>query len=129
MTVAPGGKHILADATDIPAEYLMDSKFIKDHLEIAAKNAGATVLNSWMHHFGEGYGVTGVIVLSESHISIHTWPEEGYAAFDIFMCGNSKPELALNYIRIAFPGEYNVQVIERTNRIRIPLLVPEFPPI
>lgn len=43
------------------------------------------------HHFGEGHGYTGVVILAESHISVHTWPEKGYAAIDAFMCGNCDP--------------------------------------
>ena len=57
----------------------------------AARNAGATVLTERWHHFGEGCGYTGVVVLAESHISVHTWPERGYAAIDVFMCGECSP--------------------------------------
>lgn len=57
----------------------------------AAKIAGATVLTERWHHFGTGFGYTGVVILSESHISVHTWPELGYAAIDGFMCGDCDP--------------------------------------
>lgn len=49
--------------------------------------AGATVIGLYLHHFGPGQGVTGVVLLAESHMSIHSWPEHGYAAIDIFLCG------------------------------------------
>lgn len=58
-------------------------------MESAATAAGAKILHSNVHEFGEGYGNTGVVMLAESHISVHTWPELNYAAFDIFLCGDS----------------------------------------
>lgn len=58
-------------------------------METAATTAGAKVLHSNVHEFGEGFGNTGVVMLAESHISVHTWPELNYAAFDIFLCGDS----------------------------------------
>ena len=67
-------------------------------LRDAAEAAGATVLNVRLHHFGPGQGVTGVAILAESHISIHTWPEKDYAAVDIFMCGNCDPANAEKHI-------------------------------
>lgn len=60
-------------------------------MKSAANMAGATVLGDNWHNFGVGCGITGVVMLSESHMSIHTWPEHGYAAIDIFMCGNCNP--------------------------------------
>lgn len=71
----------------------------------AVTAAGANLLHIHMHHFGPGAGVSGVAVLSESHMSVHTWPERGYAAFDIFMCGKSQPELAVAVIKLAFPAD------------------------
>ena len=58
-------------------------------MEAAATAAGAKILHSNVHEFGEGYGNTGVVMLAESHISVHTWPELNYAAFDIFLCGDT----------------------------------------
>ena len=66
-----------------------------------------------MHKF-HPQGVTGVIILAESHISIHTWPEEKYAAIDIFMCGDTKPKLSVEYINRKFqPKKYTLKEIER----------------
>ena len=64
--------------------------------------AGATVLAHHFHSFGEGCGLTGVLVLSESHMTVHQWPEKGYAAFDVFMCGDAQPELSAKYIAESF---------------------------
>jgi len=92
------GKHVILDMFDIAENLLSDVEIISKFLTKAATKVNATILNSNFHHFGnsldsnqkilEVYGVTGVLVLSESHISIHTWPEKNYAAVDIFMCGD-----------------------------------------
>tara|TARA_B100000579_G_scaffold416596_1_gene412327 strand:+ start:598 stop:1020 length:423 start_codon:yes stop_codon:yes gene_type:complete len=94
------GNHYLIDMWD--CLYLEDKKKVKDLLIRAAKVAGATVLQIKVHHFGEGQGVSGVAILAESHISIHTWPERNFAAFDIFMCGSTNPELSLNFLKKEF---------------------------
>ena len=95
----PRGQHLLADLSDIAPERLDDPHAIEQLLREAALSAGATILSSHFHHFGTHQGVTGVVLLAESHISIHTWPESGFAALDIFMCGNAHPEAALQLIR------------------------------
>ena len=64
-----------------------------------------TPLHIHLHHFTPNGGVSGVAVLAESHISIHSWPERGYAALDVFMCGDSEPERAIPVLERAFrPG-------------------------
>lgn len=95
------GMHLIVDFWDSNEEILKDSDAIRSSLIRAAKAAGATVLADNFHYFGEESGVTGVVVLSESHISIHTWPEEGYAAVDIFMCGDCDPRKSVNVIATA----------------------------
>jgi S-adenosylmethionine decarboxylase len=92
------GRHVIADLHDVSAEILCSIDFWKEILIDGAKKSGATVLSDHFHHFGEGYGLTGVIVLAESHISIHTWPEKNYAAIDVFMCGTCDPEVAVDHI-------------------------------
>lgn len=92
------GRHVIADLHDVSAEVLGSIDFWKEILIDGAKRSGATVLSDHFHHFGEGYGITGVIVLAESHISIHTWPEKNYAAIDVFMCGTCDPEVAVDHI-------------------------------
>ncbi len=64
----------------------------------AIKESGATLLHIHLHHFNNGKGISGVAVLAESHISVHSWPERNYIAFDIFMCGATFPEIAANVI-------------------------------
>jgi len=71
----------------------------------AVKEAGATLLHIHLHTFTDGGGISGVAVLAESHISVHTWPEKGYAAFDVFMCGDAQPRKAMEVFKRAFnPG-------------------------
>ena len=81
------GRHVLADFHDCAAR-LDDAGMIEQALREAVRMAGATILDLKLHHFGEGQGVTGVALLAESHMSIHTWPEHGYAALDLFLCGD-----------------------------------------
>ena len=77
---------MLLELKDCNREILNDLSFIKDLLSESATRAGATVLGESFHKFNP-HGVSGVVVIAESHISIHTWPEHGYAAVDIFSCG------------------------------------------
>jgi len=87
-------------------------------LKEAALAGGATILNSDLHHFEPNGGVSGVVILAESHITIHTWPETGYAALDVFMCGECDPYKAIPVLKRAFkPG--NVQVIENRRGLKV----------
>jgi len=106
------GNHILVELWE--ASNLDDPKLIDDALLQGARDAGATVLHSHFHHFSPYSGVSGVVVLAESHISIHTWPEKNYAAIDIFMCGECDPHDALPAIKRAFqPSDVEVQHLKR----------------
>lgn len=84
------GEHVLGDLSGIAPARLRDVAALETVLRDAATAAGATILGAHMHRFGEG-GVTGVLLLAESHLSIHTWPEHGFAAIDVFMCGDARP--------------------------------------
>lgn len=92
------GAHIILELWDVKENYLSNEEFIKNTLKNAALKSNATILHTHFHHFGDGFGITGVIVLAESHITIHTWPEINYAAVDVFMCGNCNPNFAVDYI-------------------------------
>lgn len=105
ITHQPSGVHLLADMSGIEPGVLSDCAKIEHLLRAAATAAGAQVLHSHFHSFGAGLGVTGVVLLAESHITIHTWPEHGFAAADIFMCGASQPHLALEVIEDALQPE------------------------
>jgi S-adenosylmethionine decarboxylase len=97
------GSHLIIDLWE--AEGLSDRERIEAALIDAVNAAGATLLHIHLHTFEEGGGISGVAVLAESHISVHTWPEKGYAAFDVFMCGNAEPRKALDVFKRAFnPG-------------------------
>jgi S-adenosylmethionine decarboxylase len=110
----PLGTHLLADLHGVDAALLRDPASIDELLRRAATAAGARILHSHFHSFGEGLGVTGVLLLAESHISIHTWPEAGFAAADIFMCGAAQPMLALAVIENALrPFERQLRTVER----------------
>ena len=96
------GRHLLLDLQGVSPRLLSDAAFIERTLFTAARAAGATPIDARLQHFGPGQGVTGVLLLKESHISIHTWPEYEFAAVDIFMCGATHPEAAARHVCDAF---------------------------
>ena len=106
------GDHLIIDfwgATSLDDIAKMEQAF-KD----AVKAAGATLLHIHLHHFNSTGGISGVAVLAESHISVHTWPEKNYAAFDIFMCGNAMPENSIPVLKKVFsPSKIKVTKIKR----------------
>ena len=109
------GTHLLVDLWE--ASNLADPVHIDTALRRAAVTAGATILHSHFHHFTPNGGVSGVVVLAESHISIHTWPERNFAAIDIFMCGACDPHEAIPVLRQAFhPGRVELNE-ERRGRV------------
>ena len=109
------GTHLLIDIWD--ASNLDAPDFVDATLREAAISAGATILHSHFHHFTPNGGVSGVVVLAESHISIHTWPERAFAAIDVFMCGACDPALSVPVLREAFkPGRVDVTE-ERRGRV------------
>ena len=94
------GTHLLLDLWG--ADNLTDPALIDRALRDAAEAANATILHSHFHHFGPDGGVSGVLVLAESHISIHTWPERHFAAVDIFMCGACNPYYSVPVLKEVF---------------------------
>ena len=101
------GTHLILDLWD--AEGLDNLELMESAMREAVITCGATLLHVHLHHFTPSYGISGVAVLAESHISVHTWPERNFAAFDIFMCGDARPELAIPVLKRAFnPGRINI---------------------
>lgn len=96
------GRHILVEFNGCDADIMNDVSVIEKEMVDAAKTAGATVINSSFHHFSP-YGVSGVVVIQESHLAIHTWPEYGYAAVDLFTCGESvDPWVSFEHLKKSF---------------------------
>jgi len=101
------GTHLIIDFWE--AENLDNLQLMEAALREAVAVSGATLLHIHLHHFTPSHGISGVAVLAESHISVHTWPEREFAAFDIFMCGDAEPERAIPVLKSAFnPGKLNV---------------------
>lgn len=106
------GQHLTIDLWD--CQGLDDEKRIRQAFLDAIHAAGATLLHIHTHVFEPNGGISGVAVLAESHISVHTWPEKGFAAFDVFMCGDAQPELAIPVLKAAFkPKRVTVTEIKR----------------
>ncbi len=104
------GTHLLVDIWG--ARGMDDPVIIEAALRDAATAAGATVLHVHLHHFQSSKGVSGVVLLAESHISVHTWPERGFAAIDIFMCGSCDPHRAIPVLRRHF-APASIQINEQ----------------
>jgi S-adenosylmethionine decarboxylase len=96
------GAHLIIDLYG--AQRLDDIDYIEATLRRCVTAAKATLLHIHLHHF-QPSGVSGVAVLAESHISIHTWPEAGYAALDVFMCGKANPDACVPVLREAFKAK------------------------
>ena len=102
-TAAPStcrGHHLICELYG--ASRLDDEDHVADALRRTARACGATVLDSRLHPFEENGGVTGVVLLAESHITIHTWPEHDYAAVDLFLCGDCDPADGIPVLEEAF---------------------------
>jgi len=104
-------RHLLIELQDCDKEVLNDLDFLQDAMVAAAVDCGATVMGESFHRFSP-QGVSGVVVIAESHLSVHTWPEYGYAAVDIFTCGTSvEPEKAARALIEKF-GAKNHSMLE-----------------
>ena len=97
------GTHLIIDL--FGARRLDDLRHISDTLKKCVEVAGATLLHIHLHPMTPSGGVSGVAVLAESHISIHSWPEADYAALDVFMCGETTPDLTVDVLTAAFEPE------------------------
>ncbi len=111
------GFHSILELYDCPPELLDDEIQVRDFVREAALRAGCTVLGELCHRF-DPQGVTALMLLAESHISVHTWPEVGYVAVDVFTCGtDTRPEDACRYLTHMFEARHHdLRVIARGMR-------------
>lgn len=99
------GRHLLLELFDCDSDAINNLEAVKGALIEAAKRAQATIVDVVFHEFNP-FGISGVVVIAESHLSIHTWPEYRYAAVDVFSCGEVlQPEIAVNYLVEQFGAE------------------------
>jgi S-adenosylmethionine decarboxylase len=98
------GTHLVVDAWQAPAELLNDPEAIRKALIEAITEGQATLIDLCVHQFSP-YGVTATATLAESHIAIHTWPEHGYFAADLFFCGAGKPQVAMQVLQTALKAQ------------------------
>jgi S-adenosylmethionine decarboxylase len=105
------GKHLLLELKDCNEEVLNDLDFLRSTLVTVANDCGATVLGESFHPFNP-HGVSGVVIIAESHLSVHTWPEYGYAAVDIFTCGDTVQSEKAAEMLIEKLGARNHSLIE-----------------
>lgn len=112
--------HLIADIEQ--GKRLDDAVFVESVLHAAARAARVTIVGMNLHHFGAGNGVTGVAVLAESHISIHTWPERGLVAVDIFVCGKTAdPHAGLAVMVELFEGRLSlIREVARLGPVQCP---------
>ena len=110
----PSGRHLLADLFGVNSNKLTNKENLLDLFTTALKLAGCTILSNTSHKFpGESAGVTGLILLSESHASFHTYPEHEFLAMDVFVCGQVDPNDVLSHIAENLSPEKIVSKIER----------------
>jgi S-adenosylmethionine decarboxylase len=105
------GKHLIIELFQCDSTLLNDVKTLERHLLAAVQLSGATVIQPFFHQFSP-HGITGVVVVAESHFALHTWPEYGYCAVDIFTCGDTVDgHVALDYLKENL-GAANASVME-----------------
>ncbi|MFH0910664.1 MAG: adenosylmethionine decarboxylase [Planctomycetota bacterium] len=106
------GIHLIIEVWQ--ARYLTDARMIETIMREAVAACGATLLRIDLHEFSPNGGISGVGILQESHISVHTWPEYDYAAMDIFVCGTLNPYGAVEVLKRGFqPGKIQIMEIKR----------------
>jgi len=107
------GRHFIAEFYKCNQVIINDKKAVETIMTEAVRISGATIIKPYFHTFSP-QGVSGIIVISESHFAIHTWPEYRYAAVDLFSCSDFKYREALTYIKDKFESDENiVNVINR----------------
>lgn len=107
------GTHLVLDAWQAPAAILNDPQQVRQALTSAIAAGEATPIDICLHQFSP-HGITATATLAESHIAIHTWPEHGYFAADLFFCGEGKPEVAMKVLQTALQAKcFKLQQLER----------------
>ncbi len=106
------GTHLIVDAWQAPADLLNDPDRIRTAIMDAIYAGEATLIDLCVHQFSP-HGVTATATLAESHIAIHTWPEHGYFAADLFFCGQGKPDLAMKLLQTALQAK-KIKITEVT---------------
>lgn len=112
----PSGRHVLAELTGCPPGVLNDAVGLESCFRECAEKGGATLVSSHFHHFSP-QGVSGVVIIAESHVTVHTWPEYGYAAVDVFTCGC--PEVAEAVVELIIT-RLHAETVHRTSFERGP---------
>lgn len=113
------GTHILVEFYNCNPTILNEPTRIEQDMNRAAEMAGATIVSSTFHHFSP-HGVSGVVVIAESHLTIHTWPEYGYAAVDLFTCGDTvDPWVAFEHLKERFECAHHSAVEMKRGQIQI----------
>ncbi|OIO53991.1 MAG: adenosylmethionine decarboxylase [Alphaproteobacteria bacterium CG_4_10_14_0_2_um_filter_63_37] len=115
------GLHLIGDLYECQGEdrYFFDADFLRDFCVEQVQTAGLTVVGNYFHQFGEDGGVTGVVVLAESHLSIHTWPEKRYVTLDVYVCNytsdnRAKARRLFNSLVATYqPGNPKFHCVER----------------
>lgn len=100
------GRHIIVEYYNCDSETLRKPQLIEEYMRKAAILSKATIVESFFHHFSP-WGVSGAVIISESHLTIHTWPEYGYAAVDLFTCGDLEPWKGFDFLEAAFGAQYS----------------------
>ena len=107
------GRNVIAELYGCSAELLDDLEALRQHLKATAISIGATIVGETFHRFAP-QGVSGTLVIAESHLSLHTWPEKGYVAIDIYTCGELEPRPGIEYLAHRLQAQsYRVQEILR----------------
>ena len=116
------GRHILVEYYNCDEDILRDPKLIENFMNDSALNAKATIVDSVFHHFNP-WGVSGAVIIAESHLTIHTWPEYGYAAADFFTCGDIDPwksfELLEELLKAERSESTEIPIIQNFSKVYI----------
>lgn len=107
------GKHWLIEFYNCDKELLAQPKALETIMKEAAEKMKATIVSSSFHHFSP-LGVSGVVVIKESHLTLHSWPEYGYAAVDIFTCGDIEMKEGVSFLKETFKA--TIEITEKINR-------------